>query len=97
MIDKKRRQFVTLVGTGAAVLPLSALVTSLPSRAQDLVDPESDQAKALNYMAESDNPDQNCANCTLYQGGDAETGPCPLFAGSAVPAAAWCSAWVAKA
>jgi len=31
MTDIKRRKLVTLMGAGAAVIPLSALVTSLPS------------------------------------------------------------------
>lgn len=100
MTDIRRRRFVSMISAGAAVIPVSALVGSLPSRADDapMVDPESAQAKALQYVAVSDKPDQMCANCTLYTGADdAASGPCPLFPGSAVPAEAWCSAWVPKA
>jgi len=98
MTDIKRRKFVTLLGASASVVPLSALVASLPSHAADVVDPESAQAKALQYVAVSEEADKNCANCTLYTGdADAEQGPCPLFPGSEVAAEGWCSAWVAKA
>ena len=97
MTDKKRRQFVTMMGAGAAVVPLSALVGSLPSHAQDdlpLVEPDSAQATALQYVEASEVEGQNCANCSLWQGGDAEQGPCPLFPGMAVKAEGWCSAYV---
>ena len=96
MTDIKRRKFVTMVGASATVIPLGALVASLPSHAADPVDPESAQAQALQYMADSDK-EAHCANCTLYTGEEgAEYGPCPLFPGAEVHAAGWCSAWVAK-
>ncbi len=100
MTDIKRRKFVSMMGAGAAVIPVSALVASLPSHADDapVVDPESAQAQALQYVSESEVADQNCANCTLYTGAEGEAkGPCPLFPGSAVMAAGWCSAYVPKA
>lgn len=98
MTDINRRKFVTMMGASATVIPLGALVASLPSHAQDAVDPESAQAQALQYVAASENPDQNCGNCTLYTGAEGEAmGPCPLFPGAAVAAEGWCSAWVPKA
>lgn len=97
MTDIKRRKFVTLLGAGATVIPVSALVASLPSHAADAVDPDSAQAKALQYVSESENAEQNCANCTLYTGAEGDAmGPCPLFPGAAVMSEGWCSAWVAK-
>ncbi|ASJ72292.1 high-potential iron-sulfur protein [Granulosicoccus antarcticus] len=100
MTDIKRRKFVSLMGVSAAVIPVSALVASLPSRADDTpaVDPESAQAQALQYVAVSEKADQSCGTCTLYTGAaDSEMGPCPLFPGSAVHSAGWCSAFVPKA
>ena len=101
MTDRSRRRFMGMVGAAGAVVPLSAVVGTLPSRAQDdlpLVDPSSPQAQALQYVEESPNAEQMCSNCTLYQAAaDAEQGPCPLFPGQAVLAEAWCSAYVPKA
>ena len=99
MTDIKRRNFVSLMTAGAAVIPVSALVASLPSHAADApVDPESAQAKALQYVSESEKSDQNCASCTLYQGAKGEDmGPCPLFPGASVMSAGWCSAYVPSA
>jgi hypothetical protein len=97
MTDIKRRRFVTMMGAGATVVPLSALVASLPSHAQDAVDPESAQAQALQYVAKSENAEQMCSNCTLYTGADGDaSGPCPLFPGAVVASEGWCSAWVPK-
>lgn len=100
MTDIKRRKFISLVGVGATAIPVSALIASLPSHASDLVavDPESAQAKALQYVSESEKGNSNCGNCTLYSGAESEdSGPCPLFPGSAVMSAGWCSAYVPKA
>lgn len=99
MTDIKRRKFVTMVGASAAVVPLAAMVASLPSHAQDLpeVDPGSAAAKGLQYVAESEKGDANCSSCILYTGADGDDlGGCPLFQGSSVRASAWCSAYVPK-
>ena len=98
MTDIKRRKFVTMLGASATVIPVSALVASLPSHAQDAVDPDSAQAKALQYVVESEKGDQKCGSCTLFQGSASEkAGPCPLFPGSVVSTEGWCSAYVPKA
>lgn len=101
MTDKTRRQFISLVGAGAAAVPLSALVGALPSRAQaaemPMVDPEAAQAKALQYVAATTVDGQMCSTCTLYQGAEgSEAGPCPLFPGNNVAGPGWCSAFVPK-
>lgn len=96
MTDINRRKFVTFLSAGAAVVPLGALVSSLPSHAADpLVDPSSAQAKALQYVPVSTVDGQLCSNCALYSGEDgAEMGGCPLFPGATVAADGWCSAYV---
>jgi hypothetical protein len=99
MTDTNRRKFVTFLGAGAAIVPLSALITSLPSHAADApaVDPASAQAKALQYVTMSEVDGKMCKGCALYSGDEgAEMGGCPLFPGSAVAAEAWCSAFVPK-
>lgn len=99
MTDIKRRKFVTFLSAGAAAVPLSALITSLPSHAADpAVDPESAQAKALQYVVMTEVEGKMCSGCALYSGAEgSDMGGCPLFPGSSVPAAAWCSAYVPKA
>lgn len=99
MTDIKRRKFVSMFGAGAvAAVPLSSLVVSLPSHAADpVVDPESAQAKALQYT--NDAPaGKMCIECALYTEIAGESvGSCPLFPGSSVGAEASCSAFVPKA
>lgn len=96
MTDINRRKFVTFLSAGAAVVPLSALITSLPSHAADapLVDPSSATAQTLQYVAVTEIEGEMCSNCLLYSAAEgAEKGACPLFANSSVPAEAWCSAY----
>jgi hypothetical protein len=56
------------------------------------------QVDALNYVDQTENPDQNCANCLFYQQptGGSECGKCQLFPGPVHPNG-WCSTWQAKA
>ncbi len=98
MIDKKRRQVVSAMGASVVAVPVAALVTSLPSHADSMVDPTSAQASALQYIEVSEKADAVCSGCSLYQGdAGSEAGPCPLFPGSKVAAAGWCSAFNPKA
>lgn len=72
-----------------------------------LVDEKDPQAAALGYVAVAAKADkskfpkyadgQACSNCSLYQGGAAEQGGCPLYPGKQVLAKAWCSAYNKKA
>lgn len=72
-----------------------------------LVDEKDAQAAALGYVAVATQADkakfpnysdgQVCSNCSLYQGGTADQGGCPLFPGKQVLAKAWCSAYNKKA
>lgn len=70
------------------------------------VDENGAQASGLGYRHDASSIDastqaryaagQQCSNCVLYQGGDAEWGGCPLFAGQQVKATGWCSAYSAR-
>ena len=72
-----------------------------------LVDEKDPQAAALGYVAVAAKADkakfpkyadgQVCSNCSLYQGGAAEQGGCPLYPGKQVLGKAWCSAYNKKA
>lgn len=96
-------------GRVCAGLATAALVSgSLPSVAADLphVDENGAQAKALGYRNDASTVDKTkfanyvagsvCSGCQLFQGGSAEWGACALFAGSAVNAKGWCSAFAKK-
>lgn len=54
------------------------------------------QVDALQYVEETPNPDQNCANCSFWQApeGNADCGGCQLFPGPVHPNG-WCNSWVA--
>ncbi len=99
MSQMNRRSFNKLVAKSVAVVPLAALATSLPLRAEGeaaMVDPESPTAKGLQYVVASENGDV-CSGCLLYvpvEGKD--HGNCSIFPGQVVPAGAWCSAYQAK-
>ena len=79
------------------------------ARAADLphVDEAGPQAKALGYVSDATQADKakftayvegsHCAKCQLFQGADAEWGPCALFPGAAVSSKGWCSAFAKKA
>lgn len=104
MID--RRGFGRICAGAAAAAVLLGRGTA--SVAADLphVDENSAQAKSLGYTSDASKVDKakyanfvagsQCSGCQLFQGGAAEWGPCPLFAGSAVSAKGWCSAFAKK-
>lgn len=54
--------------------------------------------ESLSYVDQTENPEQNCANCALYEQPDAEPttdnacGGCQLFPGPVHPNG-WCSSW----
>ncbi len=92
-----RRRFLALAGAGATAIPVTLLLGVPAARAQmpklSLDDPT---AKALSYVHETTIAGQRCDNCSLWQGGDAEWGGCPLFAGKSVNAKGWCKSWVKR-
>ncbi len=70
---------------------LSALSDAQMQQRQSMVE-------SLNYVAETPNPEQNCANCALYQQPEAEEttdnacGGCQLFPGPVYPNG-YCTSW----
>lgn len=98
MTDIRRRKLLGAMGASAVAVPVSAVIGTLPSHAQDnpMVDPASAQAQALQYVETSPDAAAVCSGCALYTGDDgAEAGPCGIFPGMNVTAGGWCSAYVA--
>lgn len=96
MKDVSRRKMLKMTAAAMTIPVTTISVNAIAGGHQPKVDPEDPQAKALQYTNESTKADQNCANCRLYTGGDAEWGGCAIFAGKEVAGTGWCSAWVAK-
>lgn len=100
-----RRIFLKCISQIAAI---SAVGLPLASQAaMTKVDENDPQAMALGYKDDTKQVDakkfpnhdvsQSCGKCQLYQGGNAASGPCPIFAGKTVEATGWCSAYSKKA
>ena len=91
----------------AASAPVAEASAPAATTSGPLVDEKDPQAVALGYVAVAANADkakfpkyadgQACSNCSLYLGGAAEQGGCPLFPGKQVMAKGWCSAYNKKA
>lgn len=99
MTDIKRRKFVTFMGASTVAIPVGALLTSLPSHADDspMVDAESAAAKVYEYVEQTADEGKMCNNCALYQGEEgSDAGGCALFPGSKVAGPGWCKVWAAK-
>ncbi len=82
---------------GLACVPVVAIAGFQSTANAAMVSADDPTAKALAYTDKSTTAGQTCANCSLYQGGTAAAGPCPIFPGKDVAAAGWCKSWVAKA
>lgn len=109
--DKKAPEVAAPVITPPAPAAAPTPVTEAPAAATTatgpLVDEKDPQAMALGYVAVAATADkakfpkyadgQLCSNCSLYLGGAAAQGGCPLFPGKQVLAKAWCSAYNKKA
>lgn len=108
--DKKPAEVAAPVPAPAAAAPAAPAAPASPAPAAatgPLVDEKDAQAAALGYVAVATKADktkfpkyadgQACSNCSLYLGGTAEQGGCPLFPGKQVLGKAWCSAYNKKA
>lgn len=99
-----RRNLFKLAGAGslALLLPVSSRFGS--AFAQEKLDPENAQAKALGYVHDtttvdegkwaSHSAEQKCSTCQLKQGDEGEWLGCSIFPGKLVNRNGWCSAWV---
>ena len=104
MANHSRRDFMRNSLMGLAALPLGVGILSKSAFAQDLprLDPDSDQAQALNYVENasdaSDHPayeeGERCDNCMFYQ---ADSQGCQLFPQNSVEPGGWCQSWTAQA
>jgi hypothetical protein len=104
MANQSRRDFMRTSLLGLAALPLGAGILSKTAFADTLprLDPESDQAQALNYVevAEdaADHPayeeGEVCDNCMFWQ---AENEGCQLFPQNSVEPKGWCQSWTPQA
>jgi len=52
--------------------------------------------RGVQYVAQTEKPDQRCGNCVLYQPRGEARGKCALFQQGVVPEEAWCLSWSPK-
>jgi hypothetical protein len=90
--DKSRRAILK----GLVSIPVLSIAGFQSTSYAAMVSADDPTAKALAYTDKSTKAGQTCANCSLYQGGTAAAGPCPIFPGKDVAAAGWCKSWAAK-
>ncbi len=91
----------------SAVAGPAALLAGNLIAAENRLSPDDAQAKALGYVEDAaavdtaawprKQPDQNCANCALYQGEADGWGACSIFPGKVVAGPGWCNVWAPKA
>jgi len=97
-----RRRFLVRAALVAAAAPLAPLVVgTAAAQALQPLPADNPTAVALSYTADaatakhaSFKPGSSCANCQFF---NAANSGCTLFAGFAVAAKGWCSAWAKKA
>lgn len=100
MADQSRRDFMRHSLLGLAAVPLGIGVLSKSAFAQELprLDPESEEAQALNYVEDaseaSDHPayeeGETCDNCMFFQ---PDSEGCQLFPENSVEPDGWCQSW----
>ena len=91
-----RRKFVKTIALVSAFPALTFSRREAFAQSPRL-DPESTQARALEYTHQSPAMDKNCGNCRLFTAdASSEWGPCTIFPGFNVATAGWCKAWIAK-
>ena len=107
-IDLNRRKILKKSLFGMTAIAASSII-SVRAYADELPDLSEDDpiAMGLHYKKDTTTvdatkhakhtPDQNCANCILYNSKTDEAGLCTIFAGKQVRAEGWCTAYAKKA
>jgi len=98
--DRRTLLKLAALGTGSLAMARAPSVFAEDPH----VDPESGQAKALNYVHDAAEAKDHerfkegsiCANCALWQSGEDQWGACGIFPGKQVNHDGWCTAWVAQ-
>jgi hypothetical protein len=75
-------------GAGAQAPAGARLVTEIPAAAP--------LVSSLQYVNQSAQPEQRCANCQLFTATENDLGRCQLFPEGLVRSAGWCMSWTAK-
>ena len=99
-----RRKFVQT----AFSVALGICAVNRAIAAYNFVAPDNPTAVALKYVEDADQANraekmgvagdkQICANCRFYASPEADAAGCSLLGNKAVPAKAWCAAWVPAA
>lgn len=85
-------------GSSSASKSAGMECNDLSGLSQSEKDRRAAQIDALQYVEQTEKPEQNCANCLFYQQptGDSMCGGCQLFPGPVHPNG-WCTTWQAKA
>jgi anaerobic selenocysteine-containing dehydrogenase len=105
-IKMQRRQFLTAVAAGAAVLPLASLVAGTAHAADaPMVSATDPTAVAVGYVDDASKTKDAafkagsaCSKCVLFQGAaGVASGPCAIFPGKSVAAKGWCKSFSPKA
>jgi hypothetical protein len=95
--NESRRRLLRNIALAASI---GGIVSTQLRAAEELplISVDDPAAKAVKYVEDAKKAkeagENNCANCSLYNGKDgAVQGPCQIFKGKAVKAAGWCNAW----
>jgi hypothetical protein len=99
---RARRRFIKIAVAGVAAAPLGSALLAGQAQAQTYVSESAPTAKALNFVHDAakstlrKDAKQRCDNCNFYTVKTAgKDGNCTVLQGL-VPAAGWCTSWVAK-
>lgn len=82
-------------GAGSSTASADLKCDDVSGLTPDERDRRAAQIDALNYVEQTEKPNQNCANCQFYQqpGEGEDCGGCTLFPGPVNPNG-WCTTWV---